>query len=278
MADADTKIAFDVKNKDFWQECFPRLHIASLLSEGFQRSVIEAPQPVTTPLNNERLKVDGYFQDRDDTLVQLAPVLGEAATTLKQMGVSPLFLFLFDEAWLCFHALHKHISAVLGDYRILPAFWVWHVNPFSSEAGWPPHRDKGKHSLDENGNPLAVTAWIALSEASPLSSCMYILPKSRDPVYGTDHENDWQIDFSSIRALPASPGDFFFWDQSVLHWGSTGSPYAAGPRISMALEFQRSDRDPFVKPLMPPFANPDFDVRLWLISKSIREHNEVYSG
>src|SRR5690606_26695031 len=105
-------------------------------------SVLGAPMPGSIPLNNERMRIDGYFQDRDDTLARLAPVLGEAATKCKEMGISPLFLFLFDEAWLCFHALHKHVSSILGDYRILPAFWVWHVDPYTSEAGWPPHRDK----------------------------------------------------------------------------------------------------------------------------------------
>lgn len=278
MTEVTTANKINVRNPDFWRERFTELHIGELLTDTFRSHALNAPQPVTTPRNLERLHVDGYFQDSNETLKRLAPALGAAATRCKEMGVSPLFLFLFDETWLCFHALHKHVASILGDYRVLPAFWVWHVDPYSSQAGWPPHRDKGKHSLDEHGKPLAVTAWIALSEASPLSSCMYILPKSRDPVYGTDKENEWQVDFSSIRALPASPGDFFFWDQSVLHWGSKGSPYADGPRISMALEFQRADRQAFVEPLMPALVNPNFDVRLWLISRSLKEFNEVHGA
>lgn len=278
MIDVIAPSAGDVKHPDYWRERFPDLHIGELLTDTFRADALAAARPESTARNLERLQVDGYFQGRDDTLARLAPVLGAAATRCRTLGISPLFLFLFDEAWLCFHALHTHVSAILGDYRVLPAFWVWHVDPYTSQAGWPPHRDKGRHALDQDGNPLAVTAWIALSEATPLSSCMYILPKSRDPVYGTEKENEWQVDFSSIRALPAKPGEFFFWDQSVLHWGSTGSPYADGPRISMALEFQRADREAYVKPLMPALVNPAFDIRLWLISRSIREHNEVRAG
>lgn len=275
MAHAASEVMLDADHEAFWRERFPDLHIGELLTQDFRDITLAARPRDTTALNAERMRVDGYFQGRDDTLARLAPVLADAVLTCKKMDISPLFLFLFDEAWQCFYALHHQLTPFLGDYQMLPAFWVWHVDPKAAESGWPPHRDKGRHALDANGNPLALTAWIALSEATPLSSCVYILPKSRDPVYGTENEQHWQIDYPSIRALPAQPGDFYCWDQSVLHWGSASSRFADGPRISMALEFQRSDIKPFVKPLLPAFCNPEFKVRLWLVSKHILEHRQA---
>lgn len=265
----------NVSSEAFWREQFPKLHIGELLTEDFRQRIAAAQPRNTTELNAERMRVDGYFQGRDDFLAELAPVLADAVRTCKAINISPLSLFLFDEAWQCFYALHHQLTPFLGDYQILPAFWVWHVDPTATESGWPPHRDKGRHALDSNGNPLALTAWIALSEATPLSSCVYILPKSRDPVYGTEEEQNWQIDYPSIRALPAKPGEFYCWDQSVLHWGSTSSRFADGPRISMALEFQRSDIKPFVKPVLPALCNPDFKLRLWLVTKLVMEHRHA---
>jgi phytanoyl-CoA dioxygenase PhyH len=272
MASRAPNVRNEVEHEDFWRERFPNLHICELLTEDFRNSIVAAPPPNTVALNAERMRVDAYFQGRDETAARLAPVLADAVRTCKKLEISPLFLFLFDEAWQCFYSLHQQLAPFLGDYKMLPAFWVWHVDPTEAEAGWPPHRDKGRHALDADGNPLALTAWIPLSEATPLSSCVYILPKSRDPVYGTEDEQNWQVDYPSIRALPAQPGEFYCWDQAVLHWGSASSRFAESPRISMALEFQRSDIEPFVKPLLPALCNPDFRVRLWLVTKHIMEH------
>jgi hypothetical protein len=265
----------NVSSEAFWREHFPSLHIGELLTDDFRESLSSAPLSDSTALNAERMRVDAYFQGRDETLARLAPVLADAVRRCKTLNISPLSLFLFDEAWQCFYALHRQLKPFLGDYQILPAFWVWHVDPASTESGWPPHRDKGRHALDANGNPLALTVWIPLSEATPLSSCVYILPKSRDPVYGTAEEQNWRIDYPAIRALPAQPGEFYCWDQAVLHWGSTSSPFAEGPRISMALEFQRSDIPPFVKPVLPALCNPDFKLRLWLVTKLVMEHRHA---
>ncbi|UZK67205.1 phytanoyl-CoA dioxygenase family protein [Sphingomonas sp. M1-B02] len=276
MADATGTIARDIGSEAFWRAHFPNLHIGQLLSQELREKTLDAPPRNSLALNVERMKVDGYFQDRDDTVARLAPILGDAVRTCNRIDIPPAFIFLFDEAWECFYALHQHLTPFLGDYQILPDFWAWHVDPKASESGWSPHRDKGYGALDVNGNPLSLTVWIPLSEATPLSSCMYVLPKSRDPVYGTPEDKNWKIDYPSIRALPGKPGDFFCWDQAVLHWGSASSPFANGPRISMALEFQRTDAAPFNKPLLPAFCNLDFKSRLWLVGKQIMQYRHMY--
>lgn len=270
----------DFRRQDFWRETFPQLHINQAVNEPFANRVLRRPLPKTMAVNAERMREDGYFQDRDETIKRLAPALADAARTCRRLDIPPTFLFLFDEPWKCFFSLHNVIEHFLGDYRVLPDFWIWYVEPQAAEAGWRPHRDKGYKSLGPNGEPLSLSLWIPLSEATPLSSCVYILPKGLDPIYGTDGDGtdncQWQVDFPSIRALTASPGDYLCWDQALLHWGSASSRFADGPRISMALEVQRSDAAPMNDPLLPPFANVDFTSRLWLVAKQILQFRHMY--
>ncbi len=277
MADGVTTVLTEIGQEAFWRKHFPKLTITETLTPEFRAKTLAKKPRNTMPLNIERMRVDGYFHDRDDTLVRLAPVLADAVKTCKRLDIPPTFLFLFDEAWECFFALHHALTPFLGeDYVVMPDFWVWHVDPKAAESGWRPHRDKGHMALAPDGTPLSLTIWMPLSEATPLSSCMYILPKSRDPVYGTPQDSDWKIDYPNIRALPGQPGDFFCWDQAVLHWGSASSQFADGPRISMALEFQRSTIPPFNQPLLPAFGNLDFPSRLWLVAKQIMQYRHMY--
>lgn len=277
MADGVTTVLSAVGEEAFWRKHFPNLSITEKLTGEYLQGLLDTPAPNTLPLNVERMNVDGYFQDRNPTLERLAPVLADAVRTCKQLDIPPAFLFLFDEAWECFFALYHSLSAFLGpDYKVLPDFWVWHVDPKAGESGWTPHRDKGRSALAPDGSPLSLTVWIPLTESVPLNGCMYILPKSVDPVYGTEQEKQWRIDFPSIRALPGRPGDFFCWNQAVLHWGSRSSPFAEAPRMSMALEFQRADIQPMNNPLLPTFSNLDFPSRLWLIGKQIMQYRHMY--
>ena len=94
--------------------------------------------------------------------------------------------------------------------------------------------------------------------------------------FRSEREKDWKVELPYIRALPGQPGDYFCWNQAVLHWGSASSRFAEAPRISMALEFQRSDIAAFNQPLLPPFGNIDFPSRLWLIGKQIMQYRHMY--
>jgi ectoine hydroxylase-related dioxygenase (phytanoyl-CoA dioxygenase family) len=184
---------------------------------------------------------------------------------------------MFDEAWECFHGLRSMLALFLGEgYRALPDFWAWHVDPQAAQAGWAPHRDKGRMSLAADGTPLSLTVWIPLTEATPQNGCIYVLPANRDPVYGTENENNLQIDLTQIRALPGKPGDFICWSQAVLHWGAATSRFASHPRISMGVDFQRSDATyPEPELLISPFTNLSFDQRIKLIARQIPRYQRT---
>lgn len=259
----------------FWRRQFPGLSIGERLARGDLPQL--QPSTTATQVWFERMREEGYFQGTVDVLASFAPKLADAVKTCRALEIPPVFIFLFDETWLCFHALHPLLGLFLGkSYRILPDFWTWHVDPRHGESGWNPHRDKGRMSLNQDGTPASLTVWIPLTESAPQNGCMYLLPANRDPTYNTENERTWQINFAKIRALPASPGDFLCWNQAVLHWGGESSRFATEPRISMALEFQSGERAPFNQPLLPALVNLSFDLRMALIAKQILQYKHMY--
>jgi hypothetical protein len=220
---------------------------------------------------------EGYLQGAASLLGELAPRLADAVETCARLDIPPPFIFLFDETWASFYALHPMLSFFLGaNYKVLPDFWTWRLDPKRADAGWRPHRDKGRMALAADGGPASLTVWIPLTESMPQNGCMYLLPANRDPVYGTENETQWKIDVSKIRAMPARPGEFLCWNQAVLHWGGEASRFAEAPRLSMALEFQSGARAPFNNPLIEPFSNLTFESRLRLVGKQILQYRHMY--
>lgn len=258
-----------------WRDLLPTLHLGGQAAGPCVRT-----RPIGAP------EVERALGDlRDDGVLELPELLysddaarmAAAVTALRRLGLPPLFLFVFDEPW----ALAARVSAVVGqalgpDYRLLPDFWSWFVAPSDNDRGWVPHRDRpGLPKFD--GMPASMTLWVALTDATPRNGCMVVLPKRRDAHYGTDLAQDLTRDeLQDVRALPARAGTALMWDQDVYHWGGRSSARAAGPRISLALEFQRGDLDPLNAPLLDPAAPPDFHDRLRLIGKQLLQYQHMH--
>ena len=265
----------DLLKREFWQAFAPQLHIVDI--EGLQRH----PPVLMTTAQQEvaaaQVRHEGYLQASIQWGLDLRPMVN-AVRSLSNADLSPAFAIVYDEFWIPYYRLHFMLSGLLGDgYRLLPDFWVWNIDPKKGGAGWTPHRDKGRRALFPDGSPKAVTVWIPLSPATPLNSCMYIVPAMHDPTYGTEDEKIWKFDYPSIRALPAQPGDFFIWNQAVLHWGSKSSTQGQESRISMAVEFQRGDIEPFNQPLIEPLKLLTFEARLKLVARQILQYKHMYS-
>ncbi|GAA4329988.1 hypothetical protein GCM10023165_03190 [Variovorax defluvii] len=206
------------------------------------------------------------------------------------MGLPAVFAWVFDEPWACYERLRPVLSNFLGDdYRTMPAFWAWHVDPQKGESGWKPHRDNRRAALAPDGSPCTLTCWIPLSDANPLNSCMYIVPAHMDPGYDIPAGMpEPPAPAFAARALPATPGDYLIWNQRVLHWGGPTSEFAEHPRISMALEFQRGDIPPIMqsfqlggdRPPLPSLleqgSRPNFGMRLMLIARQILQYQHMY--
>jgi Phytanoyl-CoA dioxygenase (PhyH) len=265
--------AEDVRNREAWLARAPGLHIGG----DAVRKAVRALRPSNSQAVDldARLHDDGYFQIAHDFGLDLA-MMADTVRRFSADGIPPVFCFVFDEFWAPFHALDAVYGGVLGPYGMLPDFWIWNVDPAKGEAGWKPHRDRGRLSLRPDGRPITLTTWIPLSEATPLNSCMYLVPAHADPTYGTPHENEWRFELPAIRALPAKPGEVLVWNQAVLHWGSRTSQRATETRISMAFEFQASDTKPFNTPILPRGKWVPFDSRLKLIAKQVLQYRHMY--
>jgi hypothetical protein len=263
--------------REYWHSRAPALHIGD--KSIFEKITYLPFSPCEQTEIAALLHEEGYVQLTADWGVDLGP-MAETVRTLSSSNLSPVFAFLYDEFWYPFLKLHRIYNVLLGGrYFWLPAFWIWDVDPKRNESGWKPHRDMGRRSLFPDGSPKCLNTWIPLSPATPLNGCIYILPASHDPTYGTEDELNWKshLDYPSIRALPSKPGDFFIWNQAVLHWGGRTSPRATESRVSMAFECQRADVPAFKEPLIGPQEMPSFETRLKLIAKQVLQYQKWHA-
>lgn len=257
-----------------WRSYETGLHIADdqyLKNQNY----FKIPDEVLDKIKKDVI-TEGYFElpplNWELPIDQMANLIEK----LKNDGIPTTFGFVYDEYWLMYFRLHQILKKLLGDYKKLPDFWIWHVDPNKEESGWSPHRDKTRATLNGDGSPNAFTIWLPLTDSTTTNGCMYILPADRDPVYNTEREREWDIKYPDIRALPAKSGAVLGWNQAVLHWGSRASKRSKSPRISMALEFQSADRAPLNMPLMEPGYFPTFHERLMLIAKQILQYKHMY--
>lgn len=253
----------------FWRALCPDLPI-----EG-RRDTTPAALPALDRLH-EILLTEGYVHEPD---VLPRPVVDRLFAGIKQLhahGIPPVFVFVYDDAWALFDCLASFLGKVLGpEYRVLPAFWAWYVEPTDQTAGWRPHRDR-PNSLDPDNTPQSITVWLPLSHATPLNGCMYVLPAHLDANFAP---RAWQQEIrlegetlQNIRALPAAPGSLLAWNQALLHWGGRASRLGREPRCSLSMEFQRGDRPALQKGLIAPGESLSFTRRLGLIGHLMRQY------
>lgn len=276
MTDAKaTRLAAMFRSRAFWSQLAPDLAIRDDCPfEG-------TPWPL--PFSDEadfraQLDREGYVQLPRLLEHGLLAKLSATIAKLAAVGVPPVFAMVFDDFWMPAFRLGAVVRAAFGaEFSILPALWVWHVDPSKSEAGWRPHRELGHKALFLDRRPKSLSAWIAITEATPLNGCMYVVPADRDPTYGTADDGVHKFGLPEIRALPAEAGDVFLWNQALLHWGSHASPRASTPRMSMAFEYVRRDVEPSNEPPIEPASIRRFEDRLHLIAMQIVRYRHLYS-
>jgi hypothetical protein len=225
---------------------------------------------------NQQLVREGYFHIPQLPWNLPLPAMVQAIAGLRSRGLVPPFCFMYDEFWLMFFKVHRILGHLLGDYAMLPEFWAWFVDPKAGDSGWSPHRDKNRDSLFPDGRPKSPTVWMPLTETTPLNGCIYVVPAHLDPTYNTPDEKEYRFAYQDIRALPGPAGGLFVWTSEIMHWGSRSSPLAAGPRVSLAFEFQRADVPPMNRPLIRPMTFLSMHQRLVLISKQILQYQHMY--
>lgn len=270
-----SKLASMFAARSFWTQLVPGLSIRD--DHHFDDSESWEPPFADARAFQAQLDREGYVQLPQLLEPAACGRLAAAAGKLASVGIPPVFCMVYDDFWTPAFRLRRVVEAAFGaEGVILPAVWVWHVDPAKSESGWKPHREVGHKALFENRRPKALSVWIALTEATPLNGCMYVVPADRDPTYGTVDDKKHTFGLGEVRALPAAPGDVFIWNQALLHWGSHASPRAPGPRVSMSYEFMHSGVEPYYRPVVEQRSIQRFEDRLKLIGRQILQYRHLY--
>ncbi|VEU34226.1 unnamed protein product [Pseudo-nitzschia multistriata] len=198
----------------------------------------------------EKLIRNGYALVNDSFDVRM---VREGIEALHKQHLPATFILLFDESWhlacqskeVLENASHEKNAF---NYDLL----AWYIPPGS--PGFSPHRDRQPddapstfHSDDQQAK--FVTNWIALSDATPENSCLYVIPKPFDPGYTNgdiekvedDNESSDAVggnqitnplhralstkeSFQHIRCLPRKAGQSVLFTHRIIHWGSQGDP------------------------------------------------------
>ena len=201
----------NVYNISFWKSLSLDLHV---FDEEFATKALFLPPAEAQQQQQQVIDLilkEGYVQlpTQAESIVNI-DAMAALIEKLHSLNIPIAFCFLFDEFWIIFMRLHGTIETILGkDYKRLPDFWAWRVDPKKDEQGWRVHRDKGNHTLYRNGMPKSVSVWIPLSDATTANGCMYVLPADRDPTYadGSELTPHWKEIAPDIRALPIQKGE-----------------------------------------------------------------------
>jgi len=268
-----------IEDPDYWRRLSPG---AKISERPF--SQVEAAREVSPSQckhYRKQLREDGYFQTPAALPGPMLAEMKQCVDAVMRAGFPPIFALVYDVFFRALGSFSGILGATLGpDYYLIPNFWVYHVSQSNNDRGFEPHRDaEYANTLDADGQPQVLTAWIAITEATPLNGCIYYLPRGRDPEYQdaiTDLDKTAsQYSLQDVRAAPAKPGTMSCWDQYLFHWGCRSSQWAHEPRISYAMYFQRGDiprLDSTALALPSPLT---FAQRLGIICKGIMRYSFV---
>lgn len=267
-------VADSVFDKRFWEELAPKFTIGEKLD-----NYVFPLDEKSSEACNSKMHKEGYVHLRQPGLKADLPALADLFDTIiDDTGLPAVFSFVYDTPWDIVKQTRNLMTATLhDDYVSLPDVWAWRVQ--AGESGWRPHRDMphGDGGVFKDLRPKSLNVWVPITEASPITSCMYIVPRPHDNKYAIPQEGTFSGRFPDVRALPAKAGDVLSWTMRAFHWGSRAADdHGQRPRMSLAFTFQRSDVDAYNEFWLDPQKAPDFETRLYIIAMQIMQYRHMY--
>ena len=225
--------------------------------------------------------------------------LATRAVALRDAGCDPTWILMSDDAWSLLARLRARFERreSFGEgLRCTYDALAWVVDPRvdrKKTSAFCPHRDRqpddAPGSFTADGDAKYVTAWAPLGyDATPRNSCLYCIPRARDPGYFDGDPDDAaegedplraalrdKASYQYIRALPARVGDVVAFTHRLIHWGSVGDG-ADGepPRINLSCGFASDDFEPAYLKKDPLY--PTFEERLALIAGQLLCYHERF--
>jgi hypothetical protein len=184
--------------------------------------------------------------------------LSEGIKRLGNAGFPPVFIFLFDEAWLLCAAVSRQLRALMGaEAELDEACFAWalrsptatmmHTQPAEPPAAsyiggnfGKPHRDSSyAASHTASGDPTELSVWVPLNRVTTTNGCMLVVPSNQDPLFARPADPmhmqpQLAMPWAHVRALPCEAGSVLMWHASLIHWGSACGEGEACPRQSIA--------------------------------------------
>lgn len=181
-------------------------------------------------------------------------------------GYSSNMILMFDEAWMVGDLLTCLVGGASGNAPIGDWF-IFNVDKDSCYIPGPPHRDRPSadetsfrypphesytsaltdqltHSIAQPalslGAPKYCSVWLALTDATPENSCLYVIPREYDSGYSLlgEHISIQTGSLQHIVAQPLTQGSFLAFSHRLVHWGSLPQPHhAQRGRIALTLAF-----------------------------------------
>ncbi|MFA6208621.1 MAG: phytanoyl-CoA dioxygenase family protein [Candidatus Obscuribacterales bacterium] len=256
-------------DRQFWLHLNPQLKITDKGSTASNSRFKLSPE--LGRLTNENLQHEGYFKIEKAVAPGDLAAMVQAVEKIRDEQWPVTFSFVYDEFWLKFQELSSVLSLILGpEYKMMPTLYTFCVAPGGQGAGFLPHRDRSRRKLlRPDGQTVAMNIWISLTDASPDTGCIYILPVQYDPNFPNNLTTYGVTNYQDIRALPTKAGDILGWNEGVYHWGGRSSKHGTYSRISIAASFQRGDSAALETPLLIPNRLPSLKQRLSIIAAQL---------
>ncbi len=266
-----------IEDVDYWRGINPHASISDFPVQALQSSrdaAVEEAERYAT-----RLREEGYFQTPPILPAAMVQEMRACIEAVKERGFPVMFSLVYDVFYSAFAYFDAALAPILGPgYKLIPNFWVYYVEPSDAGKGFEPHRDaEYEGTIGADGMPTVLTLWVTVTDATPLNSCMYVVPRNRGPQYERaihDLETGGtEFNLEDIRALPTKAGALSCWDQYLFHWGSRSSKRAPAPRISYAMYCQRGDTPPVDDASLDLRHGIDFNTRLGAICRGMYRYS-----
>jgi len=266
----------------FWKSKCDRLNISDTLS-----SMECGGNKTDESTRKKQLNRRGFCLVDEELPSGLIGKLRKGVEDLAKQNLPASCIILFDECWQlaqCSESILKGAGTVASHFH--HDILAWYIDG----AGFSPHRDRQpddvKSSFSNEGDAKFVTHWIALTDATPTNSCLYMIPRQHDPGYidgDKEDEDALQVAlpdkyaYQHIQAIPRESGQSVLFTHRVIHWGSAQDEGCKEARI--ALSFVQADpsfEKPYVNTKYFESMCPPFRIRLLLLCSQLLIYHERF--